>query len=205
MSHTSHIYPNVSIGSGCNLGDFTIIGEPPRGKAAGELHTVIGAGAIIRSHTVVYAGNRIGDRFETGHGVLVREENQIGHEVSIGSHTVVEHHVVIGDSVRIHSNTFIPEYSVLETECWIGPGVIFTNARYPRSPKTKALLRGPVIKAGAKIGAGAVLLPGVTVGQDALVGAGAVVVSNVPERAVVVGNPARVIKLIHEIAAYTDR
>jgi len=204
MSHTRHIYPNVSIGSGGTLGDFTIIGEPPRGKAAGELPTVIGAGAIIRSHTVVYAGNRIGDRFETGHGVLIREENQIGHEVSIGSHTVVEHHVVIGDSVRIHSNAFIPEYSVLEAECWIGPGVIFTNARYPRSLKTKARLQGPVIKSRAKIGAGAVLLPGVTVGQDALVGAGAVVVSDVPDRAVVVGNPARVIKLVHEIAAYTD-
>ncbi len=205
MNNTSHVYPNVSIGSGTDLGDFVIIGEPPRGKAAGELPTVIGVGAIIRSHTVVYAGNRIGDRFETGHGVLIREENQIGHDVSIGSHTVVEHHVVIGDFVRIHSSAFIPEYSVLETECWIGPGVILTNARYPRSPQAKAMLRGPVIKSRAKIGAGAVLLPGVTVGQDALVGAGAVIVSDVPERAVMVGNPARVIKLVHEIAAYTDR
>ena len=204
MNNTRHIYPNVSIGSGSHLGDFAIIGEPPRGKAAGELPTVIGAGALIRSHTVVYAGNRIGDRFETGHGVLIREENQIGHDVSVGSHTVVEHHVVIGDFVRIHSGAFIPEYSVLETECWIGPGVIFTNARYPRSPKVKAMLQGPVIKSRARIGAGAVLLPGVTIGQDALVGAGAVVVADVPERAVMVGNPARVIKLIHEIAAYTD-
>jgi UDP-3-O-[3-hydroxymyristoyl] glucosamine N-acyltransferase len=161
MSHTSRIYPNVSIGSGCNLGDFTIIGEPPRGKAAGELPTVIGVGAIIRSHTVVYAGNRIGDRFETGHGVLVREENQIGHDVSIGSHTVVEHHVVIGIR-HIHSGAFIP--GIFRLRNGVLDGRVSLRTPLPHSRKIKAMLRGPVIKSRARIGAGAVLLPGVTIG-----------------------------------------
>ncbi len=137
-----------------------------------------------------------------GHGVLIREANVIGSRVSIGSHCMVEHHVRMGDGVRLHSGVFVPEYSVLEDECWLGPGVILTNARYPRSRGAKASLQGPRVRRGAKIGAGAVLLPGVEVGADAVVGAGAVVVRDVPPRAVVVGNPARVIKTVGDIAAY---
>ena len=202
MSDTCRVYPNVLLGTGVILGDFVIVGEPPRGKATGELPTHIGAGAVIRSHTVIYAGNVIGDHFETGHGALIREENQIGNNVSIGTHSIVEHHVEIGSDVRVHSGVFIPEYSVLEAGCWVGPGVIFTNARYPRSPGVKETLRGPQIRSGAKIGAGAVLLPGITVGRYALVGAGAVVVGDVPGGAVVVGNPGRIIKFIADLDVY---
>ena len=196
------IHPNVTIGDGAVVGPFVVIGEPPRGAAPGELATVIGPGAIIRSHTVVYAGNVIGAGFQTGHGVLVRESNRIGDDVSIGSHSVIEHHVVIADRVRIHSNVFIPEFSTLDEGAWVGPGVVFTNALYPLSPDAKKTLRGPHLLPGAKIGANATLLPGVTIGRDALVGAGAVVVHDVPDGAVVVGNPARVVKQVREISAY---
>jgi acetyltransferase-like isoleucine patch superfamily enzyme len=197
-----HIYPNVVLGEGSLLGEFVVIGEPPRGYAPGEMQTIIGSGSVIRSHTVIYAGNVIGDDFQTGHGVLIREENRVGHNVSIGSHSVIEHHVEIGNGVRVHSNTFIPEFSALEDGCWIGPCVVFTNARYPLSPGAKQSLDGPLVRSGAKIGAGSVLLPGVTIGRDALVGAGAVVVDDVPDGKVVAGNPARVIKDIGDLAAY---
>lgn len=196
------ILPNVQLGSDATISAFCIIGEPPRGKKPGELETRIGARAVIRSHTVIYAGNVIGDDFQTGHGALVREENRIGHNVSIGSHTIVEHHVTIGDNVRLHSNVFVPEYSVLEDDCWLGPNVVITNARYPRSKNVKEQLRGATIKRGAKIGANATLLPGVVIGENALVGAGAVVTRDVPDGAVVVGNPARVIKRVEEIKEY---
>jgi acetyltransferase-like isoleucine patch superfamily enzyme len=199
---TSHIYTNVMLGPGAMLGDFVVVGEPPRGRADGELSTLIGPGAIIRSHTVIYAGNRIGANFQTGHGALLREENEIGDDVSIGSHSIVEHHVVIGSGVRLHSNVFVPEYSVLEDGCWLGPNVVVTNARYPRSRNVKAELRGARIQRGAKIGANATLLPGITIGENALVGAGAVVVGDVPPGTVVAGNPARVIKRLVEIEAY---
>ena len=189
----------MQIAEPAEIGPFVLIGVPPRGGNEGELSTIIGPEAVIRSHTVIYAGNRIGARFQTGHGAMIREENTIGDDVSVGTGSVVEHHVVIGDGVRIHSHAFVPEYSVLEPLCWIGPNVVITNAKYPRSPSVKNSLQGALVKRGAKVGANSTLLPGIVVGEDALIGAGSVVTRDVPPGAVVVGNPARVIKQISSL------
>jgi len=196
---TSRIYKNVHLGDGSTVEDFSIVGVPPRGAADGELATTIGEGAVIRSHAVIYAGNIIGRNFQTGNKVNIRELNEIGDDVSIGTLSVVEHHVKIGNHVRIHTQAFVPEYSVLEEGSWIGPNVVLTNAKYPASPGAKDQLAGPVIRKGAKIGANSTILPGVVVGENALVGAGSVVVRDVPEGAVVVGNPARVIGHIADL------
>jgi acetyltransferase-like isoleucine patch superfamily enzyme len=193
------IYKGVELGDGSAVEDYCIVGTPPRGKKDGELPTLIGAGAVIRSHSVIYAGNIIGRNFQTGNKVNIRESNRIGDNVSIGTLSVVEHHVEIADNVRIHTQVFIPEFSVLEEGCWIGPNVVFTNAKYPLSPGVKDQLVGPVVKKGAKIGANSTLLPGVVIGENALVGAGAVVVDDVPPGAVVAGNPARVIRQISDL------
>lgn len=202
MDHLRLIHPNVHVGSGAQLGEYVIIGVPPAGAEPGDLETRIGVGATIRSHSVIYAGNRIGARFSTGHGVMVRELNTIGDDVSVGTHSIIEHHVTLGDSVRIHSNVFIPEFSIIDAGAWVGPNVVLTNAKYPRGRGVKDTLKGPRLMAGAKIGANATLLPGVTIGRDAVVGAGAVVVHDVPDGKVVVGNPARVIKDAIALAAY---
>lgn len=193
------VHPHVALGPGAQIGPWVILGEPPRHRKPGELPTTIGPDAVIRSHSVVYAGNCIGARFQTGHGTLIREENDIGDDVSIGSSTVIEHHVRIGDGVRIHSMAFVPEYTILEAGCWIGPNVVITNAKYPLSPGVKESLRGAVVRRGAKIGANATLLPGVEIGEDALVGAGSVVTKDVPARAVVAGNPARLLKSLNDL------
>ena len=199
----SHIvYPGVHLGANVDIGEFVVIGLPPRGKEPGELETHIGPDAVIRSHTVIYAGNVIGANLQTGHGVMIRELNEIGDHVSVGTHSIIEHHVRIGNDVRIHSSAFIPEYSVLEEGAWVGPHVVFTNALYPLSPDAKRNLEGPHLLSGAKIGANATLLPGVVIGRHALVGAGAVVVCDVPDGKVVVGNPARVVKDITDLSAY---
>lgn len=202
MDPTYRLYPNVHLGEGTTVGDFAVVGRPPRGVAAGALETHIGPGGVIRSHTVIYAGNRIGAGLQTGHGAMIRESNTIGERVSIGTHAVVEHHVEIGHGVRIHTHAFVPEYSILEDDAWLGPHVVLTNARYPRSPDVKEHLQGPRVRAGAKIGANATLLPGIVVGVGALVGAGAVVVRDVPDGAVVVGNPARVMGRVADLPAY---
>ena len=190
------IHEGVRLGKGIVIEDFCIIGAPPRGCAIGEFETVIGDGAYLRSHTVIYAGNRIGRNFQAGNKVNIREFNVVGDDVSIGTLSVVEHHVDIGNRVRIHSQVFVPEYSVLEDECWLGPNVVLTNAKFPMSPNAKKDLKGPIIRRRAKVGANATILPGIVIGEDALVGAGSVVSRDVPDGAVVVGNPAQVIKHI---------
>jgi acetyltransferase-like isoleucine patch superfamily enzyme len=199
MSTTYRLYKNVQLGEGAIIEDFSIVGAPPRGKKDGELETKIGKNAAIRSHAVIYAGNVIGDNFQTGNKVNIRESNEIGDNVSIGTLSVIEHHVKIGDNVRIHTQVFIPEYSVIEDNAWIGPNVVFTNARYPVSPDVKKSLKGPTVKRGAKIGANSTLLPGVVIGENALVGAGTVVTKDVPAGSVVVGNPGKVINTINNL------
>jgi acetyltransferase-like isoleucine patch superfamily enzyme len=194
---TTIIYPNVKLGKGCVIEDFVIIGAPPRGSNPGELKTIIGDNAVIRSHTVIYAGNRIGANFQTGNKTNIRELNEIGNDVSIGTLSVIEHHVTIGDGVRIHSQVFIPEFSILENECWIGPQVVFTNARYPKSPNAKNELKGVVIREKAKIGANVTILPGIIIGKNSLIGAGSVVTKDIKSHSIYVGNPAKFIKPTH--------
>lgn len=196
------IYDNVILGKNVEIGDYVIIGLPPRGTASGELKTIIGDNAVIRSHTVIYAGNTIGNDFQTGHHVMIRESNAIGDNVSIGTGSCVEYKVKIEDNVRIHSQVFIPEYSMLEKNCWIGPNVVLTNAKYPKSRNVKDSLKGPVIKKNAKIGANTTILPAINIGENTLIGAGSVIVKDVPPNKVVVGNPGRIIKDVGSMEEY---
>ena len=180
------------VGAYCIVGEGVTIDENPHVYFAGAFR--------LRSHTVLYWGNTIGADFQTGHHVLIREQNELGSSVSVGSGSIIEHHTKIGDSVRIHSGVFIPEYTVIEADAWLGPKVTLTNARYPKAPDVKAQLMGPHIKTYAKLGANTTVLPGVTIGAHALVGAGSVVTKDVPDFAVVVGNPGRVINDVRQLA-----
>lgn len=194
ISETSKIYPNVKLGENVIIEDFCLIGVPPRGKTEGELETIIGSNSILRSHSVVYAGNRIGENFQTGNKANIRELNEIGNNVSIGTLSVIEHHVKIEDNVRIHSQVFIPEYSILKNDSWVGPNVVFTNAKHPKSPNVKNELIGPTLERFARVGANSTLLPGVIIGENSLVGAGSVVTRDVVSNTIVAGNPAKKMK-----------
>jgi acetyltransferase-like isoleucine patch superfamily enzyme len=196
VSPLSVVAAGAELGAGSVIEELCIVGR--HGGSAGE-RTVIGPGAMVRSHTVIYAGNTIGARFQTGHHVLVRECNSIGDDVSVGSLSVVEHHVTIGDGVRIHSQCFIPEYSVLEAGAWIGPRVTMTNAPFPRCPDVSRCMSGVHIERDARIGANVTILPGVRIGARAVVGAGAVVTKSVPAGAVVIGTAARVVKTVEDL------
>lgn len=194
ITESSKIYPNVTIGKNVVIEEFCLIGLPPNGKLSGELSTVIGDNAVIRSHTVIYAGNKIGNNFKTGNKANIRELNEIGNNVSIGTLSVVEHHVKIEDGVRIHTQVFIPEYTVLKKNCWLGPNAVLTNAAYPKSPNAKDQLKGCIVEEDAIIGANTTLLPGVMIGKDSIVGAGSVVTKDVDAGTVVAGNPAIFLK-----------
>jgi acetyltransferase-like isoleucine patch superfamily enzyme len=195
VSPLSVVAEGVALGAGSVVEELCLVGR--HGPA--DAQTLIGERATIRSHTVIYAGNRIGAHFQTGHHVLLREANAIGDNVSVGSLSVVEHHVTIADGVRIHSQCFIPEYSVLEEDCWIGPRVTLTNAPFPRCPEVARCLRGVVVGRSARVGANVTVLPGVRIGERAVIGAGAVVTRDVAPGAVVVGTAARQVKTIDEL------
>ena len=179
------IYPNVIIGEGADIDSFVIAGQPSRRKKPGEIQTIIGSNAVMRSHTVIYAGNTIGYNFQTGHHVMIREDNVIGNNVSVGTGTVIEHHIKIGDGVRIHSQVFIPEYCILEEGCWIGPNSVLTNAKYPNRPDTKQNLVGVVVGKNAVIGANVTVLPGIHIGENSLIGAGTILSKDVPDNMIV--------------------
>lgn len=195
IANTAIIHTNVKLGENVIIEDYCIIGSPFNNYNNEE--TIIGDNAVIRSHTIIYAGNNIGNNFQTGNKANIRELNIIGNNVSIGTLSVVEHHVVIEDDVRIHTQAFIPEYSLLKKNCWIGPNVSLTNAKYPMHPDAKKGLLGPTIEENAKLGANATIMPGVIIGKNSLVGAGSVVTKDVPENVVVAGNPASILRKIH--------
>jgi acetyltransferase-like isoleucine patch superfamily enzyme len=191
-------YENVTTGEGLILYPPVILGMPPRGRRDGDLPLRIGRNATVRPFTTIYAGSEIGDRFQTGQGVSIREDNRIGHDVSVGTGTVLEIGNRIGDHVRIHTGCFLERVEI-EEHCFIGPRVVFTDDPHPPCPKYGDCVGGPRVMAFARIGANCTLLPGVTIGRNSLVGAGSVVVRDVPENTVVAGSPARVIKRIDEL------
>jgi acetyltransferase-like isoleucine patch superfamily enzyme len=189
IAKTAIIYPNVNLGKNVIVEDYCIIGAPLKDGSHPE--TVIGDDSYIRSFTVIYAGNEIGNNFQSGNKTNIREFNVIGNSVSIGTLSVIEHHVIIEDNVRIHTGAFIPEFSHLKQGCWIGPHVVLTNAKVPMSPDAKENLQGPIIEAGAIIGANSTVSPGVTVAEKALVGSGSNVTKNIDANSIAYGHPAR--------------
>lgn len=199
MSESVTRYPNVRIGREAILYPPVILGLPPRGRSEGELPCLIGDYATLRPFTTIYAGTRIGDHFQTGQCVSIREDNEIGDYVSVGTSSSLEFGNRIGNRVRIHTGCFL-ELVEIEDDCFIGPRVVFTDDPHPWNCTRYRECRGGVrVKRFARIGANATILPGVTIGGNSLVGAGAVVVKDVPENTVVAGNPARVIKRIEDL------
>lgn len=184
----------IKIGAGAEIDEDVILGYPSgRLKQMGEV--LLGDEAKIRSGSVIYQSVSIGHRFETGHHVVIREENEIGNSVSIWTNSIVDYGCRIGSQVKIHSHCYLAQYTVIEDDVFIAPGVIFANDKYPVSSH----LEGPQVRRGARIGVNVTLLPGVVIGKEALVGAGSVVTKDVPDRTVVVGNPARRVGTVDEI------
>ncbi len=137
---------------------------------------------------------------QIGHGtrvwqfVVILKGAKIGADCNICAQTLIESNVVIGDRVTVKSGVQIWDGSTIGDDVFIGPNATFANDLYPRSKQYPEKFDGITIHNGASIGANATLLPGITIGEGAMVGAGAVVTKDVPARAVVAGNPARVLR-----------
>jgi len=126
--------------------------------------------------------------------VVVLKGAKIGIDCNICAQTLIEGAVVLCDRVTVKSGVQIWDGSIIGDDVFIGPNVTFSNDLYPRSKQYSSKLHGVTIHNGASIGANATLLPGITIGEKAMVGAGAVVTKDVPAHAVVVGNPALIVR-----------
>jgi acetyltransferase-like isoleucine patch superfamily enzyme len=170
------------------LDDDVLLGYPPSRNSDPGL--TLGPGLRLRSGTVVYAGSRIGRRFETGHHVVIREQNRIGDDVSVWSNTVIDYGCVIGDRVKIHSNCYVAQCTEIEQDVFLAPGVTLANDLFPGSKESARLMGGPSIGMGAQIGVNVTILPYVRIGRGAIIGAGSIVTKDIPDGKIAYGVPA---------------
>lgn len=201
IAESAVVYPGTVLGDDVVIGDNAVVGKPPTlragSTAAGaELPPlVLGDGVAILACAVVFAGSRLGRGVIVGDQACVRERCELGDGVVVGRGSVVENDTNVGAGTTIQANAYVTAYSLLEEGVFIAPGVVTTNDNFMgRTEGRHALREGPTIRRGARVGGGAVILPGVEIGREAFVGAGSVVLRDVPARAVVVGNPARQIR-----------
>ena len=142
------------------------------------------------------ATSSIGEGTKVWQFVVILKGAKIGRDCNICAQTLIEGDVVVGDRVTLKSGVQLWDGTRIEGDVFIGPNVTFTNDPYPRSKEYPERFSGNTIKRNASIGANATLLPGITIGEYAMIGAGSVVTKDVPARAVVVGNPAKIIRYV---------
>jgi acetyltransferase-like isoleucine patch superfamily enzyme len=202
---TATVYPGTVLGEGVSVLENAVVGKQPAlgpkstAKRDPLPPTEIGDGTIVSTGAIVFAGATIGAGGILGDQSCVRERVSIADDVVVGRGSLVENDTTIGSGTRIQAEAYVTAYSTLEEDVFIAPCVVTTNDNFMgRTEKRKALMKGPTIRRGARVGGGAILLPGIEIGEEAFVGAGAIVTKDVPARKVVVGSPARVLRDVSE-------
>jgi acetyltransferase-like isoleucine patch superfamily enzyme len=187
------IFDNVIIRDNAIIAHNCAIGEPLSEYYSNPDYenpkTIIGANCLIRSHAIIYAGNKLGENITTGHRITLREFNIIGQNTVIGTLTDIQGNVIIGKYCRLYSNVHIAALSILGNFVSLYPYVVMTNDPYPPSND----LKGGSIADYTQVGAHCTILSGVTIGENCLVGVNSVVTKNIPDYSLVMGNPAEIV------------
>lgn len=186
------IRDNVAIKSDTFIDEYCIIGERLfdyyKKKNYANPPTKIGARSVIRSHSIIYSGCLIGERFQTGHHSIVREYCVIGNNCKFGTASQADGYVKIGNFCQLHSNVFLASYTELKNHVLFYPFAITLDSLHPPCKKAR---KGPNFEDYAVVGGGALILPRLNVGREALIAGGAIVTKDVPSRMLVAGFPAR--------------
>ena len=191
----------VRLGEGAIIDDGVTLGYPA--ARCGDLILSIGPEARIRSGTIIYSGSSIGRNLETGHYVVVREQNIIGDGVCIWGNSVIDYGCCIGNNVKIHNKVYVAQFTLIEDDAFLAPGVTLANDIHPGCPNAVECMEGPRIKKGAQIGVNACVLPRVVIGENAVIGSGSVVTKDIPPRVVAYGNPAQIVCSIGDLVCTT--
>ncbi len=207
IGHNVVIKEGTRIGKNVLVADNTILGKLPAKSALSAITTdkvdipplVIEEGVKIGALCVIYRGAYLKKKVFVGDLASIRENVEIGEYTIIGRGVTVENKTKIGKRCKIETEAYITALSTIEDYCFIAPGVVFTNDNYlGRTEERKKYFGGPYLKKGARIGAGAVILPNIVIGEDAVVAAGSVVTKDVPPKVIVMGVPARYHKDVPE-------
>ena len=158
----------VQLGPGSAIDPGVLVGYRT-GRAIAETRLVIGPSARLRSGTVIYAGSSFGANLETGHNVVIREQVSAGDRFQVWNSSTVDYGCTIGHGVKLHTNVYLAQYSVLEDDVFLAPGVTVANDLHPGREYSRKRMRGPYLRRGAQIGVNVTLLPYVTVGEGAIV------------------------------------
>lgn len=198
------LHPGSFVGDGVTLGENTevfhgaVIGREPKGAGATarkiefQRQISIGANCSIGPHAVVYYDVVIGSNCLLGDAASIREQCRIGDRCIISRHVSLNYKVLVGNGVKVMDATHLTGNMVIEDGVFVSTHVATANDNaMARDGYSDERTTGPTIRAGAVIGAAAVLLPGTEIGEHATVGAGAVVTKKVEPRATVLGMPAR--------------
>ncbi|MCF7838163.1 MAG: transferase [Candidatus Marinimicrobia bacterium] len=195
------IYPDTIIGNQVEIFDGCVLGKPPsstgtsaRGVQSDLPPLRIGDGSVLCAHVTLYRGTTIGQRVLLGDGCSFREQCETRNDCIISRNVSVNYNTRIGNRVKVMDNTHLTGNMVIEDDVFISALVCTTNDNQIGRGGWHDKIVGPRIRQFASVGAGANLLPNITIGRNAIVGAGAVVTKDVPDRKVVMGIPARIVR-----------
>ena len=198
------IHDGTVVGEAARIQDGAVLGKPlalgPASTAPrGELPPLeLGEGAVVGANAVILAGARIGTAAVVGDRAHVRERAIVGDGSVVGSGSAVDNDVTIGARVKVQTGCYLTAFSVVEDDVFVAPCVTTTNDNDMGRHEHGVMLRGATLRRGCRVGAGAILLPGIEVGEEAFVAAGALVTRDVDPRTLVMGVPARVARQVED-------